>query len=69
MRFEHPTLLKVASAHKREPAQILLRWGFQHVSVKVYDLYELLFLIRLSFVLRLDMVSSVVLSCYLLFLS
>jgi diketogulonate reductase-like aldo/keto reductase len=30
LRFGHPTLLRVASALNRSPAQVLLRWGLQH---------------------------------------
>lgn len=32
MRFDHPALVKVADRLKRDKAQILLRWGLQHVS-------------------------------------
>lgn len=31
MRFDNPALLSVSKAKSREPAQILLRWGLQHV--------------------------------------
>ena len=33
MRFDHPVLKKVAKAHGKEPAQVLLRWGLQHVGL------------------------------------
>ncbi|ORX37579.1 putative aldo-keto reductase [Kockovaella imperatae] len=29
-RFDHPSLIKIAESHQREPAQIMLRWGLQH---------------------------------------
>jgi diketogulonate reductase-like aldo/keto reductase len=34
MRFNHPVLNEVAKAHDKSPAQILLRWSIQHVSVQ-----------------------------------
>jgi diketogulonate reductase-like aldo/keto reductase len=34
MRFDHPALVKVADKLKRDKAQILLRWGLQHVSAE-----------------------------------
>lgn len=32
MRFDHPTIQKVAKSHGKDQAQIFLRWGIQHVS-------------------------------------
>jgi diketogulonate reductase-like aldo/keto reductase len=32
MRFDHPSIQKVAKAQGKSQAQIFLRWGLQHVS-------------------------------------
>ena len=34
-QFDHPTVAKVARAHGRTPAQVLLRWGLQHGFVEI----------------------------------
>lgn len=31
MRFDHPSVQKIAKAHKKDQAQVMLRWGVQHV--------------------------------------
>jgi hypothetical protein len=33
MRFDHASVQKIAKAHGKDQAQIMLRWGLQHVSV------------------------------------
>ena len=40
MRFDHPSIQKVAMAQGKSQAQIFLRWGLQHVSlVSPYNKY------------------------------
>lgn len=45
MRFDHPSIIRIADAHKREQAQIFLRWGLQHVSPRNRTLYKLLYFV------------------------
>jgi diketogulonate reductase-like aldo/keto reductase len=35
MRFDHPSVQKIAKAHGKDQAQIMLRWGLQHVSFSI----------------------------------
>jgi diketogulonate reductase-like aldo/keto reductase len=34
-RLDHPEILRIARGHGRTPAQVLLRWGFQHGIVEL----------------------------------
>jgi diketogulonate reductase-like aldo/keto reductase len=34
-RFDDPTVQKIATAHRRTPAQILLRWGIEHGLIEI----------------------------------
>ncbi|HXQ48688.1 MAG TPA: aldo/keto reductase [Thermoplasmata archaeon] len=34
-RFDDPTVVNVAGAHRRTPAQVLVRWGLQHGFVEI----------------------------------
>lgn len=34
-RFDDPTLREIATAHRRTPAQVLLRWGIEHGFIEI----------------------------------